>query len=595
MGFLYQLFTLKRGRGPGLENTDIAKIFYEIADILEIKDEDRFRVRSYRNAGLVIEGLSESLKSLYDRGGEGGLTGIPGIGVSTRAKIMEILTTGRCKYHDDLLKEFPPSLLEILRISGVGPKKAAFLYKELGISSIDLLEKAAKEEKIRDLPGFGEVTEQKMLKGISSLRATANRFKLAMALTYAESFRDHIKTVKGAIDVMPAGSLRRWKETIGDIDILVTCTDPKAVTDAFVSHPEVGEVIARGPTKSTVMLKAGVQVDIRVLEKKSFGAALQYFTGSKAHNVALRDRAKRMGLKISEYGVFDEKGRWVAGEKEEDVYQAVGLPWIIPELRENMGEIDAAEEGRLPVPLNFSDLKGDLHVHTKESDGGYTLEEMADAAMKMGYEYIAVTDHSKAVAIARGLDEERVIAQIKLIDEFNAGLKRKRRKFRVLKGTEVDIRPDGTLDHPDSILKKLDVVVGAIHSRFNMTSSEMTERIIKGIRSGFLNVLAHPTGRLINSRDPYPVDMGRVMDAAKEYGVAVELNSYPDRLDLNEAHLKLAKDKGVRVAISTDSHSIHHLQNVHYGIHMARRGWIEKKDVLNARPLKELLELLEKE
>lgn len=577
-----------------MENSEIARVFYEIGDLLEIKGGDRFRIRSYRNAGLVIEGLSEPLKSLYERGEEN-LDGIPGIGESTKAKIIEILTTGRCKYHDELLKDMPLGMLEIIKIAGVGPKKAALLYKELGIADLQALEKAAKEEKIRNLPGFGEVTEQKILKGISDLKARTVKCKLSDARHYADSISQYIRQVPGVYEAVPSGSLRRWKETIGDIDILTICKDATKVMDHFVKYPDMKEVLSKGETKSTIVLKTGLQVDIRVLEKKSFGAALQYFTGSKSHNVALRDRAKRMGLKISEYGVFDENGKFVTGEKEEDVYKAVGLPFIIPELRENRGEIEAAEEGILPKELKESDIKGDLHVHTKESDGRYTLEEMAEAAMKKGYEYIAVTDHSKAVGIARGLDEARITKQMEAIDEFNAKLKRQRKKFRVLKGSEVDIRADGTLDHPDHILDMLDIVVASIHSGFGMKQEEMTERIIKAIHTGRINILAHPTGRLINERDPYQVDIGKVMDEAKKYNVALELNSYPDRLDLNDSHCKLAKEKGVLVAISTDSHSIYHLGHVTYGVHTARRGWLEKADILNARPLKELKKILKRE
>ncbi len=400
-----------------MENTEIAKVFYEIADLLEIKGGDRFRIRSYRNAGLVVEGLTESLKRLYDEGGEENLTGIPGMGESIRGKAVELLTTGKCRFLEDLFKEFPSGMLDVLKVSGVGPKKAALLYKELGIASVEELQKAASLQKLRELPGFGEVSEEKILKAIADLKAMSTRFKLSVALKCAESLADYIKKVPGAIEAVPAGSLRRWKDTIGDIDILAACTDPEAVMDSFVKHPDVKEVLSKGETKSTVVLKIGLQVDIRTLEKKSFGSALQYFTGSKAHNIALRDRAKRMGLKISEYGVFKEKGeKWIAGEKEEDVYKSVGLPWIPPELRENRGEIEAAEEGRLPELIEASDIKGDLHVHTKDSDGSFTLEEMAWAARKRGYEYIAVTDHSKAVGIAHGLDEKRVLAQLKAID-----------------------------------------------------------------------------------------------------------------------------------------------------------------------------------
>lgn len=578
-----------------MENNEIAKVFYEIADLLEIKGGDHFRVRSYRNAGLVVEGLPESLKALYAEQGADGLEGIPGVGESTRAKIIEMLTTGGCAFHRELLGEMPSGMLDIIKVSGVGPKKAALLHKELEINTLDELEKAAESGRIRGLPGFGEVSELKILKGIKDLKARTTRFKLSTALSYAESFREYLKQVPGILDIAPSGSLRRWKESVGDLDILTACKDPVAVMEHFVRHPDVKEVLSKGGTKATVVLKSGLQVDVRVLEKKSFGAALQYFTGSKAHNVALRDRAKRMGLKISEYGVFREKGEvWVAGEKEEDVYRSVGLPWIPPELRENRGEIEAALEGRLPAGLEFDDIKGDLHVHTKESDGAYTLEKMAEKAMQMGYEYMAVTDHSKAVGIAHGLDEARLNVQIDAIDGFNAVLKRKRKNFRVLKGSEVDIRADGTLDHPESVLKKLECVVASVHSGFGMATDEMTARVIKAIRTGYVNIIAHPTGRLIGEREPYQIDLAKVMEEARKYKVSMELNSYPDRLDLNDVNCMLAKEKGVLVAISTDAHSMRHLDNIVYGIHTAKRGWLEKKDVLNTRPLKELLKILRK-
>lgn len=577
-----------------MNNSEIAKVFEEIADLLELTGGDKFRIRSYRNAGVVIEGLPESLKSLY-AAGEEHLLGIPGIGESLRGKIAELLTTGRCAYHDELLKEMPAGMLEILKVSGVGPRRVALIHKELGVSSVDELEKAAHAGKLRDLPGMGETSEQKILKAIKDLKARSGKFRISVAMKYAEEFTGYIKEVSGTQDVVPAGSLRRWKDEIGDLDILATCKDPAKVMDHFVRHPDIKEVLSKGDTKSTVVLKVGLQVDLRVLDKKSFGAALQYFTGSKSHNVALRDRAKRMGLKISEYGVFKEDlEKPVAGKQEEEVYKAVGLPWIPPELRENRGEIEAAEEGRLPESLSVEDIRGDLHSHTRESDGGATLEEMAEAAMRRGYEYLAVTDHSKAVGIAHGLDEKRVLAQIEAIDALNRKLKEARKKFTVLKGSEVDIRADGTLDHPEGLLKRLDCVVASVHSSFGMSRDEMTLRVLKAIRTGRISIIGHPTGRLIGEREPFELDMEAVMTEAKKYGVALELNSYPDRLDLNDIHCKLAKEKGVLVAISTDAHSTSHFDNISYGVHTARRGWLEKKDVLNTRPLKELLKILKR-
>ncbi|MBI5326817.1 MAG: DNA polymerase/3'-5' exonuclease PolX [Deltaproteobacteria bacterium] len=582
-----------------MENVDIAKTFEEIADLLEIRGEkqDVFRVRSYRNAALVIGGLPESLRSIVERD-EKGLEDIKGIGTSIHEKIVEMLKTGKCKFHDKLLKELPPGLLELLELSGVGPKKVQLLYDSLGIKGIEELEKAARQGKLRDLPHMGEKTEEKILKAIQEFKGRKGRFRLSLALAYAEPLVAYLKKIPGVIEAEPAGSLRRWKDTIGDVDILVTCKKGAPVMDRFVKYPDVREIIAKGDTKSTVMLRSNLQVDVRVLDEKSFGAALQYFTGSKAHNIALRDRAKRMGLKVSEYGVFDEKpapegfnqgtDKWLAGRSEEDVYKAVGLPLIPPELRENTGEIEAAEKDKLPRLVEVQDIKGDLHMHTSESDGIHTLKEMIAYAIQKRYEYIAVTDHSKAVGIAHGLDEERVLKQTKEIDKINSQLK----SFRILKGAEVDIKTDGSLDLDADVLKRLDVVVAAVHSKFNMTQEEMTDRIEKAMATGLVNIIAHPTGRLVGVREPYPVDMPRLLLAAKKYGVMLELNSYPDRLDLNDSHCRLAKDMGVMVTISTDSHNRQHLDYIRFGVHTARRGWLEKKDVLNTRSVTEVLKIL---
>lgn len=572
-----------------MENIEIARVFHEIADLLEVNGDNPFRIRSYRNAALVIEGMPESLRSLAEKG-EDGLKGIHGIGEGIREKIVELLGTGKCQLLEELLKQMPPGILDILRVSGIGPKKASALYKELGISTLEGLVKAAEEGRIHSIAGFGAKTEANILRAVKNLKSVSGRFKLSLARPYALSLKERVAKVPGVTQCEIAGSLRRWKETAGDIDILAAAKDADAVMESFVTHPDVKETVQRGKTKSTVMLRIGIQADIRVVEEKAFGSALQYFTGSMAHNVELRDTAKRMGLKISEYGVFKEKGgKWIAGGSEEDVYESVGLKWIPPELRENRGEFDAAKKGTLPRLIEAGDIRGDLHCHTSESDGGYSLEEMAEAAMGRGYEYLAVTDHSKAVGVAHGLDEGRVLDQMERIDAFNAKLKRRGKKFIVLKGAEVDIRADASLDHPDKVLDRLDIVVGAVHSSFNMTAEDMTARIVKAMQSGKIDILAHPTGRLIGVREPYAVDMEKVVITAKKYGVALELNSYPDRLDLNDAHCLLAKGMGVMVALSTDSHSVHHLENIVYGVHTARRGWLEKSDVLNALTLALLL------
>ena len=576
-----------------MENTEIARIFNEIADLLEIKGENPFRIRSYRNAGLVIEGLPLSLATIVERGDR--LEDIPGIGTSIKEKILEILRTGRCRFHEELLKEIPSSLLDLLKISGVGPRKVSLLYRRLGIKTVDELERAAKEGRLHGLPGFGEKTEKKILRAIDEFRAMSGRFRLSVAHSCAVGYVEYMKELKGIIDVVPAGSLRRWKDSIGDVDILVTCRKNTPVMDHFVSYPEVKEVVAKGETKSTVILKMGLQVDLRVLERRSFGSALQYFTGSKAHNIALRERARRMGLKISEYGVFREKDNtWICGRDEEEVYRTVGLEWLPRELREKTGEIEAAEAGGLPCLVDTSAIRGDLHVHTKESDGMNTPEEIATAGIERGYEYIAITDHSKAVGIAHGLDEKRLLKEMAEIDRVNERLKKRGERFRLLKGVEVDIRADGSLDISADILSRLDCVVGAIHSGFNMSKEDMTRRIVKAIRSGFIDILAHPTGRIIGTREPYQLDMEGIMEEARRYGVSLELNSYPDRLDLNDINCKLARERGIPVTISTDSHGIFHLNNIIYGIHTARRGWLEEKDVLNTRPLREVLKIIKK-
>jgi DNA polymerase (family X) len=573
-----------------MENADIAKIFEDIADLLEIKNDNPFRVRSYRNAALVISGMPESLKSIVERD-ERELEDMKGIGKSIHEKIVEIVITGKCRFHAELLRELPPGLLELLEVSGIGPKKVQLLYDTLGIKSVGELEEAARDGKVRSLPHMGVKTEENILKAIEELKSHKGRFRISVVLQYAESLINYLKKIPGVTAVEPAGSLRRWRDNIGDLDILVASKKNMEVMDRFVKYPDVKDVLVRGETKSTVVLRNNIQVDLRMVTEDVFGAALQYFTGSKAHNIAIRDRAKRMGLKISEYGVFDEKtDKLLAGRTEEDVYKAVRLSFIPPEMREDRGEIEAAEQGSLPKLIEMSDIRGDLHIHTTESDGIHTLEEMAAYAMQKKYDYIAVTDHSKALGITHGLDEARVLKQIKSIDMVNERLK----GFRILRGAEVDILADGSLDLDADVLRQLDCVVGAVHSKFNMTQEEMTDRIITAMATGLVNIIAHPTGRVIAAREPYPVDMPRLMQAAKKYNVIFELNSYPERLDLNDSYLRLAKDMGVMVAISTDSHNRQHMDYMRFGVHTARRGWLENGNVLNTRPLKEVLRILKK-
>ena len=575
-----------------MENSGIAKVFTEIAELLEIKGDDPFRIRSYKNAAMVVEGLTKSLASLYE---QGELNGIPGIGAGLRQKIIEMLLTSRCAYHDELLKELPSGLLDILNVRGVGPKKAALFYKELGISTVEALEKAAHSHALAALNHIGEKTEENIIKGIMELRTMAGRVTLHSAMLTADAIIKYLKKTTNVGDVQPAGSIRRWSESIGDIDILAISSEHERVVDAFVKYPDAKETISKGDTKAAIALKNGLHVDLRVLDALSYGAAMQYFTGSKSHNVIIREMAKKKGLKINEYGVFDEKtGERLAGLTEADIYKHVGLPLILPEYREGLGEIEAALGGRLPRPLELTDIRGDLHCHTVESDGAETLDKMAEEAMRLGYEYMAITDHSRAVGIAHGLDTKRALKQIEEIGAFNASLKKAGKRFVVLKSAEVDIRADGTLDHEDAVLDKLDCVIGAIHSGFTMTMAEQTRRIIKGLSTGRIDILAHPTGRLIGIRPAYQVDMEAVMEAAVKSSAALELNSSPERLDLNDVHCRAAMERGILVAISTDAHSAPQLSNMTYGVHTARRGWLEKKNVLNARPLKELLAWLKK-
>ncbi|MDH4227721.1 MAG: DNA polymerase/3'-5' exonuclease PolX [Deltaproteobacteria bacterium] len=580
-----------------MENSEIAAIFEDIAHLLEIRGENPFRVRSYKRAAEAVSSMTVSAEKLVGED-EKSLEEIPGIGKSIHEKIVEIVRTGDCSLKKELLEKFPDGILDLLKISGVGPKKAALFYEKLGIGNVDDLEKAVNEGRLGDVAGLGEKTEINLKRAIAayrSIQGSSLRYKLSLAMSSVDKYSKHMLSVKSVKRAEFAGSLRRWKETVGDLDMLVESNDHEAALERFVSYGEVAEVVQRGEKKAAVRLKNRLQVDLRVVDKDEFGAALQYFTGSKSHNVALRDRAKRMGFKINEYGVFSEKtGKKVAGADEKGVYEKVGLCWIEPELREDIGEIAAAEKGKLPKLVDVDDIQGDLHMHTTESDGHNSLEQMAEAAIKRGYSYIAITEHSKAVGIAHGLDETRLRKSLKAIDNLNEKLKKKKAKFFVLKGAEVDIRHDGSLDYEEDALGELDCVVAAVHSSFNMPKAEMTERIIRAIESGLVNIIAHPTGRLIGYRPPYEMDMEKVVKAAKTHNVALELNSFPERLDLSDVHCRLAKEHGVPVVISTDAHSEHDFANIVYGVHTARRGWLEKNDVLNARPLVELKKFLAK-
>ncbi len=562
-------------------NATIAAIFDEIADLLDIQSANPFRVRAYRNAARTIGDLGTDVQTFLDRGMA--LTDIPGIGADLANKIKEIIETGSCEFLRRLEHDVPPAVTQLLRVPGLGPKRVKTLWHDLDIQTLEQLLQAAKDQRIRDLPGFGEKTEQKILEAVQHSLAQAPRVKLAVAAQFAEPLAAWLRTLAGVEHVEITGSYRRMRETVGDLDIVVTAADAEPVMDRFARYAEVKEVQARGPTRSTVILKNGLQVDLRVVPQESFGAALQYFTGSKAHNIAIRRMAQEKGLKINEYGVFRGEKR-VAGATEESVYKCVGLPWIPPELREAHGEVEAARNGKLPKLIELADLKGDLHAHSKASDGHNTIEEMALAAQARGLKYLAITEHSKRLAMAKGLDPVRLLQQADEIDRLNQRLT----GIQVLKGIEVDILEDGTLDLPDSALKKLDVVVAAVHSRFELPRAKQTERILRALDNEWVRILAHPSGRLIEERAPYDVDMQRIIRKAKERGVALELNAHPQRLDLSDAHCRMAKDEGVLISIDSDAHSTFEFDMLRFGVGQGRRGWLEKSDVLNTRSLKEL-------
>lgn len=572
-------------------NLDIARIFDEIADILELKGENPFRIRAYRRAARTIETLTQDLKVLAERGGVAELRKIPGIGEGIAKKIVEIAQTGDCEKHRALKREVPEGLVELLAIPRVGPKTIAKLHQELGISSVADLEAAAKAHKIAGLPGLGPKAEENILKGIEQYRSYKGRVLLSNALPYAESIVNELKKLDAVERITIAGSLRRMRETIGDIDILVVSKRPKEVMDAFTSLEGVEDVLAKGETKSSVIIR-GINADVRVVDAASFGAAAHYFTGSKQHNIRIRELGVKRGLKINEYGIFRGDER-IGGENEEDVFASVGLAYIPPELREDRGEIEAAKENRIPKLVELSDMKGDLHVHTKWSDGKNSIEEMARAALALGYEYIAVTDHSPAVGVTGGLTEDEVAPRQEEIERVNEQFEAEGITFRVLDAVEVDIKSDFSLDFPDETLKEFDLVVGAIHTKFTQDRETMTNRIISAMENPHVDIIAHPTGRLLGKRDPYEVDMERLMEAAKRTGTILELNSFPDRLDLNDIHCKMAKEYGVLVAISTDAHDTHQMRDViRYGVATARRGWLEAKDVVNTRGLGDFMKAL---
>ena len=570
-----------------MKNQEVSRIFNDIADLLEIKGDNPFRIRAYRRAAMNIEGFSRDVAETS----KAELMEIPGIGKDLAGKVEEYVKTSKIQSFEDLKKEMPETLSVLLSVPSLGPKTAKLLFDELNVADIDALEQLAREHKLSGLPGIKEKTEENILKGIEMLKRGRERKPLGNALPIAHDIYEYLKRNSPVKKLSIAGSIRRYKDTIKDIDILGTSRDPKAVMNIFVHMPQVKDVIMQGPTKSSVFIEEGIQVDLRIVEEESFGAALAYFTGSKAHNVRLREMAVKKGLKINEYGVFRERDdKKVGGEKEEDIYKILGLPFIPPELREDSGEIEAACEGKLPRLVELGDIKGDLHVHSTWSDGSHDFEELAEAARQRGYEYIAITDHSKGLAIARGLTAERLMQQKHEIEKINRRLK----GVKLIAGTEVDIKSDGKMDLPDDVLKKMDIVVASIHSGFRQNREKITNRLISAMRNPYVSVVAHPTGRLIGERDPYDVDMKEILKVARETGTALEINAYPLRLDIHDAYARMAKEMNVSIVINTDTHVADQFDYMSYGVSIARRGWLEKKDILNTQRYASLMKLLKK-
>jgi DNA polymerase (family 10) len=575
-----------------MENREFARVLAETADLMEIAGEDGFRIRSYRNAASAIEGFPERVDDILANP-ERKVTEIPGVGKGIASVLDELSKRGSFEKRDTLLAQFPPTLLDLFKIQGLGPKGIALVYQHYKVATIDELERICKEQKLRELPRMGAKLEEKVLKSIAQYRQRTGRFLLNFGQKVAQELIPYLSETGGIEKIAAAGSLRRGKDTIGDLDLLVTGPGAPEALDRFVQHPKAHTVLGKGPNKASIQYGLeGLQVDLRALPHESYGAALQYFTGSKEHNILVRSRALKLGLTLNEYGLFklDNEQR-VAGETEEEIYAALGLAWIPPELRENCGEIEASFENRLPKLIELSDIRGDLHMHTTETDGRATLQEMAEAAHALGYEYIAITDHSKALAMANGLDEKRAVAFAKQVRELNrAGL-----PLRIFSGLECDIRRDGAMDLDEDALAELDIVIGSVHSHMNLEATEMTDRLMRALESPSLRVMGHPTGRILLNRDPFPFDFERVASDAARRNVYLEINGSPERMDLSGAMVRTAKALGVKFAISTDAHQTKHLGiNMPFGVVTARRGWLEARDVLNTLPLAEFEKTIHK-
>jgi DNA polymerase (family 10) len=567
-----------------VENKEIARILWETGDLMEIAGEDSFRIRSYRNGATAVEGQTDSISALL-RDESRKITDIPGIGKGLAFVIKEIDERGSCERRDELLSRFPACSLEFLKIQGLGPKGIALLFQHFQVHSIDELEQLCLNQKLRALPRMGAKLEEKVLRSIAQYRLRTGRYLLSFADRTAQELSAGIAALEGVESVTAAGSLRRGRETVGDLDLLVTGPKAEAALEFVATHPHVYEILGRGVNKTSVKLgREGLQVDVRALPRESLGAAMQYFTGSKEHNVALRLRAIKMGLKLSEYGLFRADGDTrVAGEDEEGVYRALGLAWIPPEIRENQGEIELAEAAGLPRLIALADMRGDLHMHTTATDGRATLEEMAEAARELGYEYIAITDHSKALSMANGLDEKRVVEFARQVREVN----RRGLGIRVFSGLECDIMKDGRMDVDEDALAELDLVIGSVHGNMNMEAAEMTDRLLGALASPSLRIMGHPTGRLLLNREAFPFDFEQVAAEAVRRGVAFEINASPERLDLSGQMARAAKARGAKFTISTDAHHPKHLANMRFGVTTARRGWLEAADVLNTLPVEE--------
>ena len=565
-----------------MDNRSIAQLLAETADLLEIGAGDPFRIRSYRRAAEAVESSTLQLSTIADDPKK--LQEIPGIGKGMAANIQEIERAGTLPLREELLLKYRPTMLELLRLPGMGPKTVALLWDALQVGSVEELEQAIAAGRLETLPRFGEKLIQKLRKGIEDYKQSSGRFLLDDAEIAAEKLIEYLRRFEGLTTILPAGSLRRGRDTVGDLDIL--CTGPACAEDCVsaaveyvANYPPLHTLLAKGINKVSFRLRSGLQIDVRLLPEGSYGAALQYFTGSKMHNVSIRQRALKRGYTLSEYALARvEDGSFVAGATEEEIYAALGLDWIPPELRENNGEIEAAEAHRLPKLIELADIRGDVHMHTNVTDGKNTIREMAEAGLKHGYQYIAITDHSKNLAMTMGLDDQRALEHMRHIREVDREMEG---KIRVFAGIEVDILADGALDLSDEVLAQLDVVIGSVHSLFNMPEAQMTERILRAIENPYLHILGHPTGRLLLRREPYPLDLAAILRRAAELGVAVEHNAYPDRLDLCDRDLRLAKELGCRIAINTDSHHTSHLDKMHYGIRQLRRAWLRKEDVLN--------------